>query len=52
MEFHTLALGSGWNESAVQQGLNQEVLTELACRDDNITGLPDQPHHWFGPLHL
>ena len=41
LEFHTLAAGSGWNEAALlivyRQGLNSEILTELACRDDNLT---------------
>ena len=33
--------GSGWNEAALltmyHQGLNSEILTEMACRDDDLT---------------
>lgn len=38
LEFHTLAAESGWNDSAVRvvyrNGLNEELLRELACRDE------------------
>lgn len=41
LEFCSLVVGSVWNEPALkysfQQGLNVEVLTELACRDDQVS---------------
>lgn len=41
LEFHKLATRSGWNVSALKfafcQGLNAEVLPELACLDDQIS---------------
>lgn len=41
LEFHIIASGSEWNELALkvefQQGLNTEVLTELACHDKQMT---------------
>lgn len=41
LQFCTLAAGSGGNELALKdafcQGLNTEVLTELACWDDQVT---------------
>ncbi|KAK1795112.1 hypothetical protein P4O66_010292, partial [Electrophorus voltai] len=39
-EFHTVAAGSGWNNAALlltfRNGLNTEVLHELACWDDEF----------------
>ncbi|KAI4899522.1 hypothetical protein NFI96_011522 [Prochilodus magdalenae] len=41
LEFRTIAAGTGWNEPALltfyRLGLNQDVLTELACRDDDLS---------------
>lgn len=41
LRFHTLATGSGWNELALKivyrQGLNEELLTEIACHNDQLT---------------
>ena len=41
LEFRTLAASSGWNEEALlvifRQGLNPEILRELASKDDNLT---------------
>lgn len=41
LEFWTLAAGSGWNEpslkAAFHRGLNEKVLTEMACQYDNIS---------------
>lgn len=40
LEFCTLAAESGWNEPALKaywQVLNPEILTNLACRDDEAT---------------
>lgn len=41
MEFHTLAAERGWNEPALKatfhQGRNSEILTKLACQDDEAT---------------
>lgn len=41
LTFWTVAASSGWNEPALRtlfrRGLCEEVQTELACRDDNLT---------------
>ena len=41
LEFRTLAAGSGWNEPALiiafRNGLNSDILSELACRDDGLS---------------
>lgn len=41
LEFCTLTAGSRWNEPALKvtfcQGLNPQVLTELACQDEQAT---------------
>lgn len=41
LEFRTLAEESGWNELALksmfQKGLNTDVLTKLACQDDEAS---------------
>ena len=41
LEFWTLAASTGWNEAALlvmfRQGLNYEILNELACKDDDLS---------------
>ena len=41
LEFRTLAASSGWNEAALlvifRQGLHADILSELACRDEDLT---------------
>lgn len=41
LEFCTLAAESGWKESALKAAfrhrLNHDILTELACQDDEAT---------------
>ena len=41
LEFRTLAASSGWNEAALlvtfRQGLNAEILSEIASKDDDLT---------------
>lgn len=41
LEFRPIAAGSGWNELVLKAvfccGLNEEILTNLACRDENIS---------------
>ncbi|KAM9530504.1 uncharacterized protein ACWYII_042142 isoform 1-T5 [Salvelinus alpinus] len=37
LTFRTVAASSGWNEIALRTQLREEVQTELACRDDNIS---------------
>lgn len=41
LEFCTLAVRSGWNDPVFKavfcHGLNSEVVTELACRDDQVS---------------
>uniref|UniRef100_A0A3B1KC43 CCHC-type domain-containing protein n=1 Tax=Astyanax mexicanus TaxID=7994 RepID=A0A3B1KC43_ASTMX len=41
LEFRTLAAGSGWNDAALlsvfKNGLNPDILRELACRDEALT---------------
>lgn len=41
LEFRTIAAGSGWNSTALKaafrKGLNSDVLTELDCRDEQLT---------------
>ncbi|KAI4900377.1 hypothetical protein NFI96_000695, partial [Prochilodus magdalenae] len=45
LEFRTIAAGTGWNEPALltfyRLGLNQDVLTELAFRDDDDLSLDE-----------
>lgn len=45
LEFRTLAAGSRWNElvlkAAFWHGLNETVLTEMACRDLSLDSLID-----------
>lgn len=41
LEFRMLAVGNGWNElvlkAAFHWGLNEAVLTEMACRDKRLS---------------
>ncbi|XP_053499602.1 uncharacterized protein LOC128619445 [Ictalurus furcatus] len=41
LEFRTVAARSGWNQPALKamfrRGLNADIVTELACRDDQLT---------------
>lgn len=41
LKFRTVAARSGWNQPALKtvfrQGLNADIMTELACRDDQLT---------------
>lgn len=52
LTFHTLAGGSGWNEpvlkAAYHQDLNQDILMELAYRDDqaSLNSLVDLSIHF------
>lgn len=40
-EFRTITASSGWTEpvlkAAFHHGLNEDILTELACQDKNVT---------------